>query len=399
MSKDLAQPGQIMLPVVVPLEQVALTDALSGVQGQNRGTGRAQIRAGDDREAVLAWLANYADSLATLSSYRKEVERLLLWAVLQHRRALSDLTHEDFLLYELFLTDPQPADRWVMASGIAKPARSSSDWRPFAGPLSDASQRQAMNIINGLFNWLVGAGYLAGNPLALRRRKRAAKPPRVTRFLPRQHWEAVKSAILAMPTDTARKADRSARARWLFTLLYVGGLRVTEVCDGVMGNFFLRRSSDGTERWWLETTGKGEKTRLVPATTELIEELKRYRMACDLKPLPSEGDTSPLVLPLIGGAKPLTRSAIHVIVKETLKNAANHVRAKGAEFEGAADLIESASTHWMRHTAGSHQTDAGDLKNVRDNLGHASIGTTSLYVHTEDDARHDATNKVHKVGW
>lgn len=388
-----------MLPVVVPLEQVALTEALSGAQGQNRGAGRAQIRAADDREAVLAWLANYTDSPATLASYRKEAERLLLWSVLQHRRALSDLTHEDFLLYELFLKDPQPADRWVMGPGLAKAARSSSDWRPFAGPLSEASQRQAMNIINGLFNWLVGAGYLAGNPLALRRRKRATKPPRVTRFLPRQHWQAVKSAILAMPTDTPRKADRSARARWLFTLLYVGGLRVTEVCDGVMGNLFLRRSGDGSERWWLETTGKGEKSRLVPATDELMEELKRYRTAFGLKPLPSEGDSSPLILPLIGSAKQLTRSAIHVIVKETLKNAADQLRARGEEFAGAADLIESASTHWMRHTAGSHQTDAGELKNVRDNLGHASIGTTSLYVHTEDDARHDATNRVHRVGW
>ncbi len=387
-----------MLPAVIPLEQLTLPDSLSGVTGQNRGSGRAQIRALDDREAVLAWLAGYADSPATLASYRKEAERLLLWCVLQHRRALSDLTHEQILVYQVFLKNPQPADRWVLGPG-AKPPRSSPAWRPFAGPLSEASQRQAMNILNGLFNWLVGAGYLAGNPLALRRRKRTSQAPRVTRFLPRQHWQAVKNAILAMPTDTARKADRSARARWLFTLLYIGGLRVSEVCDGVMGNFFLRRSADGTERWWLEATGKGEKTRLVPATEELMEELKRYRLSRNLKPLPSEGESTPILIPLIGASQPLTRSAIHVIVKETLKNAADQLRAQGPELEGAAALIERASTHWMRHTAGSHQTDRNDLKNVRDNLGHSSLNTTSLYVHTEDDARHDATSEAHKVGW
>jgi len=281
----------------------------------------------------------------------------------------------------------------------AKPSRQSPSWRPFAGPLSESSERQAMNIINGLFNWLVEAGYLAGNPLALRRKVRSSQAPRVTRFLPRQHWQAVKNAILAMPTDTARKADRAARARWLFTLLYIGGLRVSEVCDGVMGNFFVRRSPDGSERWWLEATGKGEKTRLVPATPELMEELMRYRRSRDLKPLPREGDSTPIVLPLIGADKTLTRSAIHVIVKETMRNAADQVRAQGPEFEGAASLIEQASTHWMRHTAGSHQTDSNDLKNVRDNLGHASLNTTSLYVHTEDDARHDATTKVHRIAW
>ncbi|AEK60313.1 hypothetical protein CFU_0476 [Collimonas fungivorans Ter331] len=29
---------------------------------------------------------------------------------------------------------------------------------------------------------------------------------------------------------------------------------------------------------------------------------------------------------------------------------------------------------------------------VRDNLGHANLSTTSIDLHTEDDARHDATD-------
>lgn len=31
----------------------------------------------------------------------------MLWCTLLHSVALSDLTHEDFLLYQRFLTDPQ----------------------------------------------------------------------------------------------------------------------------------------------------------------------------------------------------------------------------------------------------------------------------------------------------
>lgn len=387
-----------MLRAPVPIETLAVPGALSGAQGENRGTGKAQIRARDDREAVLAWLARFVDSKATLASYRKEAERLLLWCVLQHRKALSDLAHEDILVFQHFLGNPQPAALWVMEQG-AKPPRSSDRWRPFAGPLSESSQRQAMNIINGMFNWLVEAGYLAGNPLALRRKRRTTQQARITRFLPRQHWQAVKNAILAMPTDTPRKTDRAVRARWLFTLLYIGGLRVSEVCAATMGNFFARISEDGSERWWLEATGKGEKTRLIPATAELMEELIRYRKACDLKPLPSEGDSLPLVLPIIGLNKPMTRAGIHVVVKETMRNAADHLRAQGPEFEAAAAHIEKASTHWMRHTAGTHQSDRSDLKNVRDNLGHASIATTGIYVHTEDDARHDATSSAHRVVW
>ena len=383
---------------LVTIDQLLLPAHLSGRSGRNRAMGLAQIAADDDRSAVLAWLARYSDSPATLAAYRKEAERLLLWCALQHGKALSDLTHEDLLVYQRFIADPQPAARWVMAPG-QKASRSSPAWRPFAGPLGPSSQRQALSILNSLFNWLVEAGYLAGNPLALSRCKARARAPRVSRFLPLEHWNEVKATIEAMPTATQRQAVHAARCRWLFSLLYIGGLRVSEVCGTTMGSFFARRGADGKERWWLEVTGKGEKTRLVPATDELMAELIRYRKANGLKPLPVEGEGLPVLLPVIGVAKPLARSAIHELVKEVVRGAAERLRARGPENEAAAAHIEKASTHWLRHTAGTHQSDRMDLKNVRDNLGHENIATTSVYVHTAEDARHDATSGVHRVAW
>lgn len=70
----------------------------------------------------------------------------------------------------------------------------------------------------------------------------------------------------------------------------------------------------------------------------------------------------------------------------------HRLRAKGAEWASAADQIEAASTHLLGLTAGTHMTDSGmDVKAVRDNFGHATISSTSIYIHSEDDARHDAT--------
>lgn len=250
-----------------------------------------------------------------------------------------------------------------------------------------------------MLSWLVEAGYLAGNPLALSRRKRRQQAPRVSRFLPMEHWEVVKSTIEAMPVTNERDRRHASRCRWLFSLLYIGGLRVSEICETTMGGFFSRRGTDGRERWWLEITGKGGKTRLVPATGELMAELMRYRKVFGLSPLPPEGDTVPLVVPLIGALKPMARSAIHEIVKAVARESAARLRSKGPEFEAAAAHIEQASTHWMRHTAGSHLSEKADLKVVRDNLGHANISTTSIYLHSEDDARHDATTAAHRVGW
>lgn len=38
-------------------------------------------------------------------------------------------------------------------------------------------------ILNGLFSWLVQAGYLAGNPLALSRQRTRKVAPRITLYL------------------------------------------------------------------------------------------------------------------------------------------------------------------------------------------------------------------------
>jgi len=96
----------------------------------------------------------------------------------------------------------------------------------------------------------------------------------------------------------------------------------------------------------------------------------------------------------------MARTAVHEIVKTMMRTTANRLRlAGGPDAEATAAHIEQASTHWMRHTAGTHQSDQVDLKAVRDNLGHANIATTNTYMHTEDDVRHDATSAAHRAGW
>ena len=390
-----------LIPVaaIAPLELVRLPDQLDGRTGSNRSKlGHAQIAAQTDIDALKAWLARFLDTRTTFDSYRKESERLLLWATLELGKPLSSLTHEDLLVYQRFLADPQPAERWVMKAG-RKWSRFDPDWRPFAGPLAPTSQRQAIIILNTMFSWLVNAGYLAGNPLSLSRQRQRKAKPRITRFLDDELWLEVKTTIETMPRETEREREHFHRVRWLFSLLYICGLRISEVIENSMGAFFCRRDSEGEERWWLEITGKGDKTRLVPATAELIVELTRYRRENSLSPFPIPGEPTPLLLPIGGKQRPLTRSAVHLIVKEAFNRTAKRIRDRGAEFERLANLVEDASAHWMRHTAGSNMADAMDLRHVRDNLGHSSISTTNTYLHTEDDLRHKETEAKHRLGW
>jgi site-specific recombinase XerD len=68
-------------------------------------------------------------------------------------------------------------------------------------------------------------------------------------------------------------------------------------------------------------------------------------------------------------------------------------------FETTATLIETekpafavklrlAGPHWMRHTHATHALTRGaQLTSVRDNLRHASITTTSTYLHSDEVER------------
>jgi site-specific recombinase XerD len=47
---------------------------------------------------------------------------------------------------------------------------------------------------------------------------------------------------------------------------------------------------------------------------------------------------------------------------------------------------EQASTHWICPAAEGHLSEKVDLEVVRDNLGHANISTTSIYLLTGDES-------------
>lgn len=385
--------------------------------GPNRAP-RPQLAARNDAEALAAWLATFHGSPNTLRNARKEVERLWLWAAEARGKAPSALTHEDLLAYQAFLADPQPPSRWVADGHFA---RDHAGWRPFTRrrpgqpPLSPASQRQALVVLDGCFRWLVEAGYLQHNPLHLSRRRwsqsrvAAATAPgahtlagdaaAAGRWLAPEEWQVVGEAIAALPRDSAGAREHFHRCRWVMALLYLAKLRISEVAQGRMGQFYALQL-DGVERWWLVTHGKGGKLRKVAVVPDLMRELATYRESLGLPPLPSPADTQPLVGKLRQSPRHpgISVSALHKIVKEVFRRAVAHAEAKGQP--GLALRLQQASAHWLRHSGASHLLLAGaDLVQVRDQLGHASIATTNTYLHSEELARHDSIAARLRLGW
>lgn len=388
-----------------PIERYDVAQALDGRQGRLRAPRELnQLQADTDRDAINTWLARYPQGSPTYQAYRKEAERLLLWATLRQAKAMSDLGVEDFQAYEAFLLDPQPAAEWMagydeFGRGPKKPLklpRSSSAWRPFSGPLSPASQRYALQVLRILFAWLRDAGYLSSNPLALLRAPRKQQAVRVERYLPEPHWQAVLSAIEGMRRQTDEEISVAARARWACVLLYGTGMRIAELAAATMGSISPVLGTDGRTRWRLKVVGKGGKEREIPFTRELMAELVKYRKALGLEDMPPAGDTSPLIRPTRGHVRPLSRRALHAALKQTFETAARAVRARGPAFEEFARHIEAASAHWLRHTAGTVWANEIGLKAAQANLGHSQLNTTGIYLHDEFEERYDAMETLRK---
>lgn len=115
-----------------------------------------------------------------------------------------------------------PAADWI-ADGLP---RHGEQRRLFAGPLSPRSI-EPWAFLASLFAYLVEAGYLRRNPLALRcRTGRRERPQAIERYLETPLWQQVLDFIDTLPQATRRERQHHERVRWVFRLLYGTALRV-----------------------------------------------------------------------------------------------------------------------------------------------------------------------------
>ena len=370
----------------MPIELLPALNHLNGEHGSNRAPVFIikQIAANHDLDAIKTWLLEFSDSPQTQRSYRKEAERLLLWSLLEKKKALSSLTRDDLRDYQHFLIDPQPKARWCGERKL----RNNANWRPFQGALSPGSAAQALSIINALFSYLVEAGYLSGNPLGLIRRQlkkhAQAAPKMIERFLEQELWALVVSYIKALPQTTHHQKNHYERIRFLFSLLYLLGPRVSEVADGQMNTIQAIRG-----QWWWAVTGKGQKTERIPVTEAMLKALMRYRLHYHLPALPMVDEPHALFMNF-SGTKGVSANMIYRMVKKIFLDCALSLEKSRPEL---AAKLKKASTHWLRHTAITHQTDAGiELRYIKRNARHESVETTMLYQHAEEDVWHNAMN-------
>ena len=146
-----------------------------------------------------------------------------------------------------------------------------------------------------------------------------------------------------------------ARDAALLTLLYGGGLRISEALGLKRGDVPLGET--------LTVVGKGGKERSVPMLPLVAAALQDYADKIPFTGPPS----SPLFLSRRG--KPMSPREAQALMQK---------------LRGRLGLPEKATPHALRHSFATHILQGGgDLRSVQELLGHSSLSTTQIYTAIE----------------
>jgi len=416
---------------IAPLERIgAVAEPLSGAQGLNRGAQFCLVSARNDLEAIQAYLYRYRDRDKTHRAYQKELERFLLWCVIERRVALSSVLTDDCEAYKDFLSNVP--GHWVGA----KAARNSARWRPFLGTLEPASQRYAVIVIRACFSWLVQVRYLGGNPWVTVADPRVAHKEMaldIDKALPEALWQALASggglldqacandapvaALQAGPRSAGMALAQWRLARAAILLLGSTGLRREELAGATRSRLRRVPEETGAGLWELSILGKRNKWRTVWLPERVVDSVRAHWAdrghdfeAASILGTPADlALLSPVALPPLAPARRkhaaacgqnapgglsgagFTPNGLYHLVKTALARIALSPNAVLSKDE--RNVLSRAAPHALRHTFATRAAAAMPLDVLQRLLGHASSQTTSIYVRAERTRSLDEAKK------
>ena len=216
--------------------------------------------------------------------------------------------------------------------------------------------------VHSFYTFMVLTGELDSDPMELLEFPK--KPQHLPDVLSVAEVDAIESEIdLSLPEGQRNKA--------IIEVLFSCGLRVSELCTLKLSDLYL-------DEGFIRVNGKGSKQRLVPISDKAVKELRLYfidRNAIDIKPGYED------FVFISKRKKNISRIMVFHFLKELVEKAGIH---------------KTVSPHTLRHSFATSLLEGGaNLRAIQAMLGHESIGTTEIYLHTDTTRLRDEIMEHH----
>lgn len=194
-------------------------------------------------------------------------------------------------------------------------------------------------------------------------------PPKISKRLP-VFIKENDLANLAKALNVSTEDWDSLNTKMLITIFYATGMRLSEVIN-------LREKQVDFSKRQLKVLGKGNKERIIPAGSDLLNSIKDY-INEKRKVLEKTDD----VLLVTSKGKKLYPKYAYNLVKNILTE--------------EVKTLDKKSPHVLRHTFATHLMNNGaNLDAVKELLGHASLASTQVYTHNTIEKLKNVYKKAH----
>jgi integrase/recombinase XerD len=243
--------------------------------------------------------------------------------------------------------------------------------------LSEATIGHRRTVVRSLYRFLVSEEMADLDPTSLVAPMK--RPQRLPIVLTMAEVDRLVETAHAQARDESvglyRQAGYARRAA-LFEVLYASGMRVSEAV-----NLPAKAIASGANS--MIVTGKGGKDRLVPLHDRAIEAVRFWRSLAAAYGSKSEDW---VFHPVRNGRTALTRQSALAEIKE-------------AAVAAGIPNPDRVSPHKLRHAFASHLLSNGaNLREIQEMLGHADLGTTEVYLHTDMSRTAAMVRDLHPLG-
>lgn len=204
--------------------------------------------------------------------------------------------------------------------------------------------------VHSFYHFMVLSGELENDPMELLDFPK--KPKHLPDVLTVDEIDLIESQIdLSQP--------EGHRNRAIIETLFSCGLRVSELCGLKLSDLYL-------DEGFIRVEGKGSKQRLVPISGKAVKELRLWFIDRNAIDIPAQYADYVFIS---RRKKNISRIMVFHFIKELVEK---------------AGIQKTVSPHTFRHSFATSLLEGGaNLRAIQTMLGHESIGTTEIYLHTD----------------